>query len=415
VTYSDSNHIIIFVDSNLYGRGNSGNGVLRTTDGGATWHFITIYDGPSQSGASMYWDFSSSPQSASMPDSMNAYCYAKEWWIDATHDGGLTWEIDTNAFVFGTYWYFIKMYSAARGRAISSDFLYTVGTTDSGRHFYTIGNAPGSFIDAVFLDTSEYWVSYEEVPWDTFGNIMEHTTDAGNTWSSDTILDSIPPFYGFSSITQTPDPRRFYVLFAWHGYSWMKPTPFSDDFAETTDDGVTWRIDSTLGSGVIEALAAPAPNQLWALLHPAGATTVSYSPDDGHTWCADPSVTADTITGMIWPDAQHGFITAVHNDSLVIYRFVSSPSGVALPTPSIAPVSIYPNPATRSFTISSGTPSSIIRLFDMLGREVLGGRLDARGGATLDVSSLPAGIYSIVGDAGGTRTVVLGKVAVEGR
>ena len=426
IIFSDTNHGIVFADSNAgySGHQTTATAIIRTSDGGASWHFITLYNGPSVTAGSSYWDYVNSGKST-MLDSLNAYIYG-DYWLLATHDGGLRWEIDTNAFPQTSGGWFIRMFTPDMGRAISNEFIYTFATTDSGRHFDPIGNAPGGFYDAIFLDTSEYWIS-NRAPNGFVASIMDHTTDAGNNddWTSDTIVDSIPEYYSLTSITQTPDRARFYVLFRWGEQ--LAPTRFHLDFVETTDDGASWRIDSTLDSAVIYELSAPAPNQLWALLYPiyetangytyypstVGANSVSYSPDDGHTWYMDSTLLGDTLTGMFWPDAQHGFVTASKNHSLVIYRFVSNPPSGVLPVKqAIAPVSIFPNPAIRSCTISSGTPGARIELFDVLGREVLSGTVPATGSLTLDVSTLPRGIYEVMLDQD-ARNIPVGKLAVQ--
>jgi hypothetical protein len=427
--FSDSLHGIIFADSNSqYATGPhwTASAIIRTTDGGTTWHFREVYFGSGVKDTSMYWDFSYY-SGYSTVDSLNTYVNSNLSWLLATHDGGLTWEVDTNAFSKAAFSLFIRMFSPAQGRAISNEFIYTFATIDSGRHFYPIGNAPGSFNDAIFLDTSEYWLSYSG-PNGSMFNIMEHTTNAGDNdlWTSDTIGDSIPLYYTLNSITQTPDRQRFYVLPSWRVN--FAPTPFHWDFVETTDDGATWRIDSALDSVVIYQLSAPAPNRLWALLYPiyynngtytyynsiVGANFVSYSQDDGHTWYADSTLLGDTLTSMFWPDAEHGYITASQNHSLVVYRFVSRPSGVLPAEQAVSHAAIFPNPAVRSFIINGVAPFSIVHLFDVLGRDVLRDKVPASGSLTLDVSHLPCGIYVVVIEKDGGM-VPAGRVVVEER
>jgi hypothetical protein len=72
---------------------------------------------------------------------------------------------------------------------------------------------------------------------------------------------------------------------------------------------------------------------------------------------------------------------------------------------------IYPNPAIDHLNVLSEVPGRPVHLFDLLGNEAANTVLDAFGRATLDVSSLPRGTYSLMIDIFGTLQHI-GKVAV---
>ena len=56
---------------------------------------------------------------------------------------------------------------------------------------------------------------------------------------------------------------------------------------------------------------------------------------------------------------------------------------------------LYPNPASSSITITSFDAGSTVHLLDILGRELMYEVVPASGSLTLDVSSLPAGLYYV--------------------
>jgi hypothetical protein len=72
---------------------------------------------------------------------------------------------------------------------------------------------------------------------------------------------------------------------------------------------------------------------------------------------------------------------------------------------------ISPNPCTRSVSITTRTQSEPIAIYDILGHEVLHGKLDGTGHAQFDVSALPRGVYSVILKHNGIP-LSIGKVAV---
>jgi hypothetical protein len=72
---------------------------------------------------------------------------------------------------------------------------------------------------------------------------------------------------------------------------------------------------------------------------------------------------------------------------------------------------IYPNPSTVSFAIKSVDRSQPVIIYDILGHEVLHGKLDGTGHAQFDVSALPRGVYSVILKHNGIP-LSIGKVAV---
>jgi len=73
-----------------------------------------------------------------------------------------------------------------------------------------------------------------------------------------------------------------------------------------------------------------------------------------------------------------------------------SGSGVAHTQSQKENVYIYPNPASTTLNIVSTDPSPSFKIIDILGRTVVSGRTLDHGTLTLDISSLPRGVYSVL-------------------
>ncbi|MDO7886011.1 T9SS type A sorting domain-containing protein [Hymenobacter cheonanensis] len=91
------------------------------------------------------------------------------------------------------------------------------------------------------------------------------------------------------------------------------------------------------------------------------------------------------------------------DNELSIYAFptiVTATRGVA----TLAPLTLYPNPASRTVQLSQVTSSSSVTVYDLTGRICLQAKLPASG--TLDISGLPAGLYQVhTGTAIGKLTI----------
>jgi hypothetical protein len=75
---------------------------------------------------------------------------------------------------------------------------------------------------------------------------------------------------------------------------------------------------------------------------------------------------------------------------------------------------IHPNPCVQNVSIDTRAHSEPVALYDILGHEVLRGKLDGSGHAQFDVSALPRGVYSVIIKHNGIP-LPIGKVAVVGR
>ena len=70
----------------------------------------------------------------------------------------------------------------------------------------------------------------------------------------------------------------------------------------------------------------------------------------------------------------------------------------------LAPLALYPNPASRTVQLTQATPGSSVAVYDLTGRMCLQAKLPVSG--TLDVSALSAGLYQVrTGTAVGKLTI----------
>ncbi|HWF43851.1 MAG TPA: T9SS type A sorting domain-containing protein, partial [Candidatus Kapabacteria bacterium] len=211
-------------------------------------------------------------------------------------------------------------------------------------------------------------------------------------------------------------------------------------FYYTSDWGATWKPNYSYPA-LIKQIALVAPNEIWAIANPSHGTDslhtqfILHSKDTGHTW----SVDSTTLVGfralnLTFSDPGHGWIamnklahadtigTPIHyewdeNDSLLYVSRYNTPLASVSQQEAKAQerdgIQLYPNPATTKLNIVSSYSSGTIYLFDILGRESLSAPLPASGNATLDVSHLPRGVYSIVQEQRGIRSA-MGKVLISG-
>jgi hypothetical protein len=75
---------------------------------------------------------------------------------------------------------------------------------------------------------------------------------------------------------------------------------------------------------------------------------------------------------------------------------------------------LHPNPATTSLSVQSVDYGQPLLMYDILGHEVVHGKLDGSGHAQFDVSALPRGVYSVILNHNGIP-LPIGKVVVVGR
>jgi hypothetical protein len=373
MNFIDSSYGFVFIDS-----GTLLTHFYRTIDGGKNWSLF----GSTDSGYHMFSGVTHSLQLLTKRDIYYAGASADFW---SSSDSGRTFQLDlcpwspTN-FIAGT------MFTPGFGKVIVGNpqpSFQVYETYDSGLSFTTLSGTSsitGQCNDALFLDSSNWLVALN------YKNILR-TRDGGLTW--DTVLNPNQVSFYKEALTST-NRSRVYVtggLFNGKGYS--------ASYFESTDTGNTWRADSTIYGNRIARMASPSPGKLWALVRTSlqsPADSLFYSSDDGLNWAKD-SVTfiGKSLLDIVWPDSNHGYIFAQNGDTVLVYRYVTDQSGVSETTFKMDQLSIfcYPNPTSSILNIVSST--GLLSIFDPLGRsyEV------KQTGNTLDVSSLPSGVYFV--------------------
>ncbi len=424
MAFGDAEHGLLLLDSSYYSSGS-----VTTSDGGKSWR--RAGQGlPTFGGLLSFHSFS-------MPTATDAYFLAGVASY-VSRDGGNTWTENKLAMLPSGSPAALRIFPNGIGRAIAYTQAYGLAvwtSSDSAKYFYPFLNEPytegltiDSFRDALFLDSSEFWVSY-------WPGVMLHTTDGGYTWHPSSVIPAIDTFHSFQWISSTSDRRHFYILVGNNTLPYDREgrqdtfvtiPPLSADFAETTDDGITWRIDSSIGDSRIYRLVSPAPNKLWVFVGrepqfynqvgflrytqngsaypPSFADSLFYSPDDGRTWYKDSTTFAgDTLLEMCWPDSEHGYIAAWRDSTLLVYRFIPNSSSVAGTASQAREISITPNPATNAVTIITSLSGEEVHLYDILGRDVYSELIPASGSMKLDVSQLPRGFYTVTIDVDHAR------------
>ncbi len=144
------------------------------------------------------------------------------------------------------------------------------------------------------------------------------------------------------------------------------------------------------------------------------------SVDRGKTWALDTilidtSILSNVFAGIQW--VPNGIIAAfggLGSANYLLHTEIFHSDVKANTQTTNSDTFIYPNPAEREINIISPDALKPVYIFDMLGREVLRGKMSSQGKAAFDVSALPHGVYDIVFNHNGIMLPV-GKVAVIGR
>jgi hypothetical protein len=138
-------------------------------------------------------------------------------------------------------------------------------------------NPSGSYYTvnaARFIDSNEVWFAY--------GPRLIHTRDAFTFWTSTLcITDTVRNKPVWGKIYAFPKSHELYAVSLW------TLAPNNIAYVYSSDDGLTWRSDSTLG-GNVQFSNIPSPNQLWLMrgLYAEGSklSTLYHSTDKGMTW-----------------------------------------------------------------------------------------------------------------------------------
>ncbi len=173
--------------------------------------------------------------------------------------------------------------------------------------------------------------------------------------------------------------------------------------ARTSDGGQTW--EDTAISRVNNVLCMTDPNRDTIIAAGESGNRILISTDRGITWANDSSI---VVRGSA--DLQVSYGLAMTPGNHIVAAFLNFPtlgdgyllrgsfSGSAVDDLGHLNMEaeIYPNPTSEYLNISVPGKTGMIYLYDMLGRKVECGTLNANGLAELNLSSLPVGVYEVI-------------------
>ncbi len=378
------------------------NFILQSTDGGETWNSIDTTPPHWTPGKTANILLNGIDQI----DSLNAVAVGTHNTIIHTFDGWKTWHADTGLHTpqdHGASENFILDYpdfaNAGEGQISDIGYGYSLSTVDTGKHWVlrhyggvtkSYGNgmfrsfiAPNTIytthdnwstsdtthmtLDGPFLDTAVHvyslmygigdtlaFLGYRMDSDDIYANVMmARSTDLGAHWSELPIprTSKFDPMYGVRS---TPINAQTIVITGQDSVGRI---------VISTDRGATWEVD-----------------------------TVPL--DNGKSYF---TILTAGVSGSGRVTAGITMNSNFQGSRLLAY-LEKIPSSVSTPEISHETFTIFPNPATNQIQITSSDGS--ISISDPLGRsyEV------KRNGNTLDISSLPPGVY-FVSDGGRTNGV----------
>lgn len=341
----DSLNVVAIVDSGI---------IVRTFDGGGTWHIQTIDEGYTPNNVHFH-DSSDGIISVGGIDDI----------VFVTSNGGRTWQKQktfadrpfTNCYSYGGGKYRgfsptnINIFTTTNYWANiqpSSEIISKEDTTYSKYRFNK-----GKFTDSdIVFAFGEYR--------HTSDGLLVRSIDAGFTWEKPVHLFENPPI-----LTHMSDANRDTI------YAGGFVLAAKDLLLFSSDKGKTWRVD----------------------------TLISDVPVIEYELCG---VETDDL-GRVMIASRKGVFYGEDTSKLSVER------GYKIRYYSY----IYPNPANERVTIESFLGGKEVQLIDLLGRKVMSGTTEPDGKITFNVSTLSHGIYGILlrRDEG---LVTVGKVAVTG-
>ena len=258
-----------------------------------------------------------------------------------------------------------------------------------------------------------------------YRNFLAHSTDYGNHWTYTYPIDtnSWKLYSYFQHIVKGQGIGHYYMpggRIDTTGFDTVKKRKVNlriDDYLETTNDGATWQTENNVSGGRVTIISNPAPNVLLATvahvqqeggddgfvaLGGAGydgvrdnfVDSLYFSSDNGATWSKD-TITFDgnSIGRMVWFSPTNGYVVTWSDSSTYLYHYSipdSTKEIVQTPVYTIAtPLTVFPSPAQLQISIVPF--GSVITIVDVLGHPY-----DcSRNVNTLDVSSLPPGVYFV--------------------
>jgi photosystem II stability/assembly factor-like uncharacterized protein len=270
-------------------------GLLRTSDSGATWKRVKA-----GLGGTVHRLFFSSPSSG--------WIMGEEGAAMHTSDGGAHWRRQPSPKPNASFQDLVFA-DSRNGWAVSRTWMPSSGTvyhtTDGGAHWVSQQKMSNDLAWVQALTRSKVVVGGA-------GGFLSRTADGGTTWRSRTRVAA-----GLAG-----DLHALQFIDATTG--WAAGT--SGEIVKTTDGGRSWTAQSSATTQTVNDVDFLNATDGWAV---GDAGTIVQTSDGGVTWAPQSSGVTDNLTGVSFVDARHGWAVG---RSVSPIGVSSSSSGVILAT-----------------------------------------------------------------------------------
>jgi len=379
-------------------------------DGGNSW------SSGSQGLPGPTWDHRPIIVNIDLIDSLNIIAFGDSDLLVRTANGGTTWQVlsSPTTHVIED----VSFSDPMHGILVAADTVHgTYITTNGG-----VDWSPAPFTRAYGWQCHDYGNGMYRIL--IYGSGVVYTTR--DNWNT---IDSTRPIIADSSLASIS-------VYAWcsfgagdtilaYGDRFYPFTAERGIIARTTNGGDQWTSvwdDTLLPIGWVRYLSDVNRDTIIAGVGGNPPNIILWSSNNGETWHYDTLIFHDSN----YPGAGSNFGIGFNSEGEVVgaysltYKFApalivgrQSAASVSSNVGVVLYAKLFPNPATTFLTLTNAYPGNSIHLFDILGREVLNGKVPASGTTTLDVSHLSRGIYIAIMEHG-KAMLPLGKIVLTG-
>lgn len=353
---------IVMTENGVGYAGDSRGGLLKTTNNGDDWDFIT----PNIT-------FSRTNELALLPDGRILGLFSGLFPM-VSSDGGLTWVdyLPTSAQDFLDNYRPNSFALLPSGRQYFIESERAVYSDDNGATWNLLSHPDNISINQLYFfdDNLGFGAGFG-------GGQMARTTDGGLNWENITA----------NSPTSQPV-NEFYFSDANNGIVFNGSTAY-----RTTDGGNSWTIDSQVPGGY-DLITAPNGDLFMNEFGSGNNAEFWRSQDNGETWESIGYVCAPSRAATISPDGRYYF--GAGDGGSIVRIDVNLISSVRVAKRDIQAVRVFPNPTSGLTNIELPDVSGAIQLevFNVAGQSVYRMEVNNQVVATVDLSTHPAGIYT---------------------
>lgn len=308
-----------------------------------------------------------------------------------TTDGGATWVRQGTAFSSDdSYPNLIHFFNAndgvAQGDPLTEGGSFEVYTTSNGGATWTPVTTPASLPDEYGVEATpafsgdNIWFATSA---DGDNGRVYHSTNKGLTW---TVANAALPF-GFFSLAFRDAQNGLVSVLDENAESVLK---------RTSDGGATWAEVNYTGEYSGFGLDNVPGTQQYIS---TGFFGSSYSRDNGQTWVALESTRSHLRVDAVSPTAAwSGALDVDTFEGLGMHRLSTAVLGSRAASPEQAGFRVYPNPsADGRFVLAAkqAQKSTALHVVDALGRTVTRHTWQGTNPFTLDLSKYKAGVYTL--------------------